>query len=85
MNLVFLDPKDWDYDVSAPFERPAGLLRQPLQAFVVGGPAEVCLQLRPQLAPATCAGWPLSVLVRWLDCRGRGTTGPSAGWPSTRN
>jgi hypothetical protein len=100
MNLVFLDPKDWDYDVSAPFERPlggtesalcylvielarrghrvtlltgtsrsrevrgvsclsgrsvpAGILRQPLEAFVVaGGPAEVCLQLRPQLAPAT--------------------------------
>jgi hypothetical protein len=100
MNLIFLDPRDWDYDVSCPFERPlggtesalcylvielarrghrvtlltgttrprevrgvsclssrsvpAGLLRQPLDAFVVAcGPAEVCLQLHPQLAPAT--------------------------------
>src|SRR5262249_12609656 len=24
MNLVFLDPKDWDHDATAPFERPLG-------------------------------------------------------------
>jgi hypothetical protein len=100
MNLVFLDPKDWDYDVSCPYERPLGgsesalcylaielarrghrvtlltgttrprevmgvsclssrsvpigFLSQTLDAFIVSsGPAEVSLQLRPQLGPAT--------------------------------
>jgi protein O-GlcNAc transferase len=107
MNIIFLDPIGWDYDVATPLERPlggsqsalcylaAGLVKRghqvtllsgtrephvalgvrcrsaepmsdglfapPCDAVVVlNGPADVCLRLRPLLAPNT-------LLVLWTQ------------------
>ena len=107
MNIIFLDPLGWDYDVATPLERPLGgsqsalcylaaglaqrgnqvtllsgarephvalgvrcrsaeqmsdgLFAPPCDAVVVlNGPADVCLRLRPLLAPST-------LLVLWTQ------------------